>query len=65
MENSYSQPVESIPLSDDCSVVKIHLHECMDALKDDSGRPKSRELALAVTKLQEATMWIDEHLRLA
>ena len=65
MEKSHSQPVESIPLSDDCSVVKIHLHECMEALKDDSGRPKSRELALAVTKLQEATMWIDEHLRVA
>ena len=52
-----------IPLEPDPTIVKIHLHACIAALRDEDGRVKTRELSLAVTKLQEATMWIDEHLR--
>lgn len=28
-----------------------------------NGGPKSREISLAITKLQEAFMWLDEHNR--
>lgn len=49
----------------DPSMIKIHVQSCISSLRDEDGRTKSRELALAVTKLQEATMWIDEHLRLS
>lgn len=52
------------PLSErDPIIVKMHVEACIDALRDEDGRSKTRELSLAVTKLQEATMWIDEHLR--
>lgn len=49
----------------DPTVTKMHVNACIASLKDEDGRAKTRELALAVTKLQEATMWIDEHLRLS
>ena len=49
----------------DPTVIKIHIDACVRALKDEDGRCKTRELSLAVTKLQEATMWIDEHIRLS
>lgn len=61
-------PVErpAIQLSvNDPSMIKCHIDSCISSLRDEDGRAKSRELALAVTKLQEATMWIDEHLRLS
>lgn len=66
MENIHA-PIEHHPLelSNDPTVIKIHINACMSSLRDEDGRTKSRELALAVTKLQEATMWIDEHLRLS
>lgn len=53
------------PVDRDPTVIKIHIDACIRALKDEDGRCKTRELALAMTKLQEATMWIDEHLRLS
>ena len=49
----------------DHSIIKIHLDSCMIALKDEDGRTKSRELSLAVTKIQEAMFWIDEHMRVS
>lgn len=48
----------------DPTMIKIHAQSCITSLRDEDGRAKSRELSLAVTKLQEAVMWIDEHLRL-
>lgn len=59
-ERPQVQPVDSDP-----TLVKCHLESCILALRDEDGRSKTRELSLAVTKLQEATMWIDEHLRLS
>lgn len=58
------QPKHSIGVNDP-TMVKIHIESCITALRDEDGRSKTRELSLAVTKLQEATMWIDEHLRLS
>lgn len=61
-------PVErpAIQLSvNDPTMIKIHVQSCISSLRDEDGRTKTRELAIAVTKLQEATMWIDEHLRLS
>lgn len=40
-----------------------HVRTCVAALRDEDGRSKTRELAIAVTKLQEAAMWIEEHQR--
>lgn len=57
-------PAHSIGVNDP-TIIKIHVMSCITALRDEDGKTKSRELALAVTKLQEATMWIDEHLRLS
>ena len=38
---------------------------CVGRIKDHGdGRPASRELSLAVTKLQEASFWMSEHVRL-
>jgi hypothetical protein len=56
-------PVE--PPKPDPAEIKMHVNACLTALKDEDGRTKTRELALAATKLQEATMWIDEHMRCA
>lgn len=55
--------VRSLP--SDPTLVKCHIESCISVLRDEDRRAVSRELALAVTKLQEATMWIDEHLRLS
>ncbi len=48
----------------DPTAIKCHVQSCITSLRDEDGRCKSRELSLAVTKLQEAVMWIDEHQRL-
>lgn len=42
---------------------KRAIRAAIGELQDEDGRTKTRELALAVTKLQEATMWIEEHCR--
>lgn len=47
----------------DPTLIKCHVNACISALRDEDGRSKTRELSLAVTKLQEAAMWIDEHQR--
>lgn len=50
----------------DKSNIHIQMRDALaDMIRDIQGpdkRPPSRELALAVTKLQEARMWIDEHM---
>lgn len=46
----------------DPTIVKCHIQSCITSLRDEDGRAKTRELSIAVTKLQEAVMWIDEHL---
>ena len=63
-ETTTDNPVFTLGVNDP-SMIKIHVQACISSLRDEDGRTKSRELALAVTKLQEATMWIDEHLRLS
>lgn len=63
-----TSPTERLMLQlslNDPTMIKVHIESCISSLRDEDGRTKSRELALAVTKLQEATMWIDEHLRLS
>lgn len=55
----------SIELTEDPTIIKIHIQFCITNLRTKDGNTKSRELSLAVTKLQEATFWIDEHLRLS
>lgn len=63
-ETPTQQPAVTL-VSRDETVIKIHIDACHRALKDEDGRCKTRELALAATKLQEATFWIDEHLRIS
>lgn len=54
-----------LEVAPDVSIVRCNIEACIAALKDGDGRPKSREIALAVTKLQEAFMWLDEHNRVS
>jgi hypothetical protein len=65
MENEQIPQPPIATLDRDPCLIKCHIDACISALRDEDGRAKSRELALAVVKLQEATMWIDEHLRLS
>lgn len=58
------QPKHGIGTNDP-TMIKIHVMSCIASLRDEDGKAKSRELALAITKLQEAVMWIDEHQRLS
>lgn len=59
------QPIqnEPIPLTNDTTMIKCHIESCIAALKDEDGRTKTRQLALAVTKMEEAVFWIDDHQR--
>lgn len=41
---------------------KDRLQLAMSSLRDEDGRSPTRELALAATKIEEARMWIDEHI---
>lgn len=61
------QPIEqpTIALTNDTTVIMIHVQACIAALKDEDGKPATRELSLAVTKLQEAVHWINEHHRIS
>lgn len=54
---------DPIPTPHDPTMIKIHIQSCISGLRDEDGKAKSRELSLAVTKLQEAVMWIEEHQR--
>lgn len=49
----------------DPTLVKMHIQSCITSLRDEDGKAKTRALSIAVTKLEEAVMWIDEHLRLS
>ena len=49
----------------DPTMIKIHVQSCITSLRDEDGKAKTRSLSIAVTKLEEAVMWIDEHLRLS
>lgn len=42
--------------------VQTTVERCIRGLQDEDGRTKTRELALAATKLEEASMWIRQHL---
>lgn len=52
---------------EDCDPVSIRAHiiALIQRLRDEDKRVKTRELSIAVTKLQEAAMWIDEHNRIS
>lgn len=50
----------------DMTAMKCLLTECVGRIKQHGGgKPSTRELSLAATKLQEATFWIDEYQRLS
>ena len=49
----------------DPTIIKLHVQSCITMLRDEDGRAKTRALSIAVTKLEEAVMWLDEHQRLA
>lgn len=64
IDRTVEQPSFSLSVNDPC-MLKIHVQSVITALRDEDGKTKTRELSIAVTKLQEAVMWIDEHLRLS
>lgn len=60
-----SEQNQTVPLNDDLTNIKIHIDAIVTTMRDEDGRVKTRELALAVTNLQQARMWIEEHQRLS
>lgn len=63
-ETPREQPKLDLPLNGP-TMIKIHIQSCITGLRDEDGRAATRPLSIAVTKLEEAVMWIDEHLRLS
>ena len=57
-------PTSNLSVNDP-TMIKIHIQSCITSLRDEDGRAKDRPMSIAVTKLEEAVMWIDEHLRLS
>ena len=57
-------PTDRLSVNDP-TMIKIHIQSCIASLRDEDGRCKDRPLSIAVTKLEEAVMWIDEHQRLS
>lgn len=50
----------------DLTAVQCLAAMCIGRIKDHGGgKPASRELSLAVTKLQEVCFWMSEHTRLS
>lgn len=47
-------------ITDDATTLRVLLQQIINVLRAPDGRPKSRENALAVTKLQEARFWLTE-----
>lgn len=54
---------QPVAVPHDPTLIKIHIESCIAALRDEDGRAKTRQLSLAVTKLEEAVMWIEDHQR--
>lgn len=58
-------PRPKVEVERDATAVRCNIEACIAALRDEDGKTKSREMSLAVTKLQEAFFWLDEHNRLS
>jgi hypothetical protein len=52
----------ALEITDDATVLRTILGEVIKALRGKDGRPKSRERAIVVTKLQEACFWLVEDM---
>lgn len=61
---SHGIETTNIEILNDPATIQMIARTCANKLQGDNGRATSRELALAATKLQEAALWIDEHIRL-
>ncbi len=55
-----SVPKTNLEITADPTICKIVLNEMVTAL---NAGPRSRQRSLAITKLEEASMWLDEALR--
>lgn len=53
---------KTIEITDDATALRSLLQQVINVLRGPDGRAKSRENALAVTKLQEARFWLTESL---
>ena len=51
-----------LEINDDPTTLRSILQEIINQLRGPEGKPKSREQALAVTKLQEARYWLGEDM---
>lgn len=61
--NSPTEPKTVLDLSTiETSEVRFVIQELIKNLRGPTGKPSSRERALAVTKLQEAAFWLGESM---
>lgn len=54
-----------VGITNDPTDCKVIIDELVEAIQGPDKRAASRELSLAVTNLQQARMWINEHQRLS
>ena len=55
----------SVEITNDPTDCKVIIDQLVEAIQGPDKRAASRELSLAVTNLQQARMWINEHQKLA
>jgi hypothetical protein len=59
-ETPNDQSRMNIEITDDNAVLRMIIREMVNVLNGPQGRPNTRQRSLAVTKLEEAYMWLGE-----
>lgn len=62
-ETPKDQHTTNIEITDDGTVLRTIIREMVKALNGPQGRPSTRQRSLAVTKLEEAYLWLGEDAR--
>ena len=58
-----TKPPILINLSDDDAMLLFAIEKIIEIINTETGRPRNRERALAVTKLEEAALWLAHDVR--
>jgi hypothetical protein len=58
-----TKPPVLISLHDNDQMLLVAIEEIMKIINTETGRPRNRERALAVTKLEEAWLWLAHDVR--
>lgn len=58
-----TKPPVLINLCDNDQILLVAIEEIIKIINTESGRPRNRERALVVTKLEEAALWLAHDMR--